>query len=410
METENQILHEASSYLPSEVWEKIFLYLPTDQLGSIRQTCHYFKNVVRHCRALRDRIHLHFPKHQVLKKGYTPHSAPPASTAFIMHTTIEDTGLWWSPMGVMITELVLVACEFPLDLLRLTPKLKTLTLRDVKLRCSGPLEVNFELRELVKLAVEVGREGDLAVLIVLEQIITGLKVLEWIGKISRSSHLHGLVKLVASAQDTLDELVFHPHSSIIVALLQLKLPKLKRITFKAEYFGQKNFLDEPEIAEFVRAHPTIEELKMDNKPACNKVLSQIGHVLPQLKRFDMQVLFANEQNAMASLTMLHLQSLNLTNLLGKWLQFDSNCVGNLPSLKELHLTGVQVQGEGLERFLHQSTNLEYLSIKQSRFERWSQLPALALHLKSLVKLELDNIVFTINDQCPLKLRMIFQGA
>lgn len=115
----------------------------------------------------------------------------------------------------------------------------------------------------------------------------------------------------------------------------------------------------------------------------------------------MQVLFANEQNLMASLTMLHLQCLTLANLLGKWLQFDSNCIGNLPSLKKLHLTGVQVQGEGLERFLHQSTNLEYLTIKQSRFERWSQLPALALHLKSLEKLELDNIVFTINDQCPL---------
>lgn len=271
MEIKNQILDEVTSFLPSEVWEKIFLYLPTDQLGSIRQTCHYFKNVVRHCRALRDRIHLHFPKHQVLKKSYNPHSAPPASSAFFMHTTIEDTGSWWSPIGVMITELVLVACEFPLDLLRLTPRLKTLTLRDVKLCCDGPLEVNFELKELEKLAVEVGREGDPAVLVVLGQIATRLKVLDCIGKYKRSSHLHGLVKLVAAAQDTLDELVFHPDSSIICALLQFQRLKLKRVTFKAEYFGQKNFLDEPEIVEFVRAHPTIEELKMDNKPDCNKV-------------------------------------------------------------------------------------------------------------------------------------------
>lgn len=187
-----------------------------------------------------------------------------------MHTTIEDTGSWWSPIGVMITELVLVACEFPLDLLRLTPKLKTLTLRDVKL-FDDPSAVDFELKELEKLAVEVGREGDPAVLVVLGQIATRLKVLDCIGKYKRSSHLHGLVKLVAAAQDTLDELVFHPDSSIICALLQFQRLKLKRVTFKAEYFGQKNFLDEPEIVEFVRAHPTIEELKMDNKPACNKV-------------------------------------------------------------------------------------------------------------------------------------------
>ncbi|KAL1400999.1 hypothetical protein pipiens_006968 [Culex pipiens pipiens] len=120
--------------LPPEIWQKIFLNLPLKDLIVARLTCHRWRDAVGSSPGLRDKFWLKFPHDRnitMINRNYKPPGTVPASNVMFQldnYSKIGSIAAWWPQVASTVTCLVMCGCEFPVDVLRHAPNLKSLHL------------------------------------------------------------------------------------------------------------------------------------------------------------------------------------------------------------------------------------------------------------------------------------------
>ncbi|KAL1398627.1 hypothetical protein pipiens_008805 [Culex pipiens pipiens] len=241
-------------HLAAELWEQIFLRVPRGHLLKLRQTCHYWRNIVDGSPALRDRLHVKFPRYV---QYYDLSLIPPVgrfSFEFYSFSVFPDVGSWWPKVGGFVTVLCLGRCKFPLELLRHTPNLKHLQLFYVKLvEFDNP---DFELHKVEELTVEY---VDPDILKVLGQVITNLRTFNINGSVMDASEEadeeRNELKFVIEQLDIMDNHIARWHPEIRKSFYNLKLA-----TMNPRLFGEAIFFTDPRVVRNSRIDPKHEEL------------------------------------------------------------------------------------------------------------------------------------------------------
>ncbi|EDS40715.1 conserved hypothetical protein [Culex quinquefasciatus] len=247
-------------HLAAELWEQIFLRVPRGHLRKLRQTCHYWRNIVDGSPALRDRLHVKFPHYyQYFFENYDPSLIPPVgrfSFESESFSVISDVSSWWPKVGEFLTVLCLGRCEFPLGLLRHTPNLKKLQLFYVKLvEIDNP---DFKLHKVEELTVEY---VDPDILIVLGEVITNVKSFSINGLVMDASEEadeeRKELKDVIELLDIMDSKIpsWYPE-------LKKSFHRLKLVTMNPRLYGETIFFTDPRIVRNPRSVPKHEELDM----------------------------------------------------------------------------------------------------------------------------------------------------
>ncbi|XP_052564360.1 uncharacterized protein LOC128093023 [Culex pipiens pallens] len=142
--------------LPQEILEQIFLNLNARDLLHVRRTCLRWRDAVGSCSGLRDKFRLTYPPRKFWMTIPKPPGTVPASTVefqlFSKYLKIGDIDPWWPQIASTVTCLVMTRCEFPLNMLRHAPNLKSLELYFA--RIGGSHRVNFKLNNLRSLSLK----------------------------------------------------------------------------------------------------------------------------------------------------------------------------------------------------------------------------------------------------------------
>lgn len=120
------------SALPPELLQQIFGHVPFDDLLSVRETCHLWRDAVGRCPALRDKFRLIYPhaaapgKFKVINRGYKPPPAVPASTVAFKcdnYLKIGYIGSWWPQVAATVTCLSFSHCQIPVTMLQMVAQI-----------------------------------------------------------------------------------------------------------------------------------------------------------------------------------------------------------------------------------------------------------------------------------------------
>lgn len=268
--------------LPTEVLEVIFLHLPIRELLQIRLTCHRYRVIVDDCPALRSQFCVKFPIDITLNRSFEPGPMLPATRIIFEKLVISNVSAWWPQVGHRITHLTLRSSKFPLGMLRYTPNLKHLELKDVKLVDRN--NNKFKLENLEKLKVSETHAG---ILDSLEKIVTK-PLLKFtflsegfcFNRYNANTNIENdveaqqkIINFISTRQEMLEEINIHPVKYTSEQLLQLRQCKLKKLIIERHNFESKAIY-ERNLLDFVRAQPTLEKLVM-NEPVSVKVSSTI---------------------------------------------------------------------------------------------------------------------------------------
>ncbi|EDS28137.1 predicted protein [Culex quinquefasciatus] len=139
--------------LPQEILEQIFLNLNARDLLHVRRTCLRWRDAVGSCPGLRDKFRLTYPPRKFWMTIPKPPGTVPASTVefqlFSKYLKIGDIDPWWPQIASTVTCLVMTRCEFPLNMLRHAPNLKSLELYFARIGPLGRMTTRLESLECV---------------------------------------------------------------------------------------------------------------------------------------------------------------------------------------------------------------------------------------------------------------------
>ncbi|EDS36778.1 conserved hypothetical protein [Culex quinquefasciatus] len=388
--------------LPTEIWTSIFDHLSANQLLTLRQVCHCWRNIINSNTPLLAKLTVTFPARLTICSTYKPANLPPAAKVHFKNVTITAIGPWWTPFGQRLTELKLssyseVDHASLLAMLKHTPNLKSFELSESKMSGERPSgEVDFRLDKLERLVL-CGIE-DAAPVEVFRQLCGGLKHLriswDWFTE-EHSVSAQEMGEFLQGLQDSLEELYVTCSEDSLVELMKLDRLKLQKLTLA----GDEHTDDEKSkhlLMEFCRMLPSLEYLKIKGirtfDEQSHSLLCNMGQVLPNLNCLQINGMHVD-------LAFLHnfpkqLQTFKLSGD-SRWdsgsaveIQFNGDEHLNL---KELQLKKIHIEDSCLQRHLPKMPHLRSLTIKWCTSNFWSDLLQPLKSLKLLTTLSLHGI-------------------
>uniref|UniRef100_A0A1Q3EW57 Putative beta-tubulin folding cofactor e n=1 Tax=Culex tarsalis TaxID=7177 RepID=A0A1Q3EW57_CULTA len=359
--------------LPVEIWTEVFKGLSANQVLRIRLVCRRWKGIVDGSSVLMGKFTASF-RDLAIDGDYEPVNLLPVFNVKFKDAKIRAVGTWWKAFGPSLTTIRIgkdcwIKPSVLMEMLKHVPNLKTLKLVNIILDLSfheTNVVPDFQLTKLEGLTI-AGIEEDYFYEDVLK-LCCNLKSLRFDYKNFAPPEA---ARSVAGLHNTLEELHLNATEEFLAELMELDRLKLKKLTLAGNEIEDKSV-----IIEFCKLQPDLEYLDVQDSLHLDEINEAYCNDFFQYFRKLEYLSICLGSNCQTGLTFLaHLTRLQSLDLAGRHQDYPS-CLAacsQLPNLRQLKLRDINFPDTALQQWLTKVPNLRAITIKDCKFDCWSDL-------------------------------------